>query len=238
MRFGIMQPYFFPYIGYFSLIDYVDRFIFFDTSQYIRHGWVNRNRILGQGKKTGGSYITVPIKNTGQKTVIKDVIIAENIDWRNKIYGQLTVYKRKAPYYKDVICFLHSVLDQEYENRLSDLNIETLKAVCDYIGIERKFSVFSQMNLNISGSNQPDEWALYITEALGGDIYVNPPGGQNFFEKAKYKQRNIGLEFLKSNLPEYIQKIGYFEPGLSIIDVMMYCGKKEIKDMLQDYTIL
>ena len=235
MKIGIMQPYFFPYIGYFSLINYVDRFVFFDTPQYINKGWVNRNRILKQDKKIG--YITVPVKKMPRNTSIKDILITENVDWKNKIYGQLTVYKRIAPNYEDVICLLHNILDRKY-NRLSSLNIETIKEVCEYLEIEKKFDIFSQMNLEITNINSPDEWALNITKMLKGDIYVNLPGGQLFIDRDKYKKETIKLEFLKSNLPRYIQRIGFFYSGLSIIDVLMFCYSKEIKEMLKDFIII
>ena len=234
MKVGIMQPYFFPYIGYFSLIHYVDKFIFFDTPQYISHGWVNRNRILRQNGTPG--YITVPIQKASQKTAINEIVIANNIDWRNKIYGQLTVYRRKAPYYEEVMSFLHAVFDEEYNN-LSDFNIKSIKSVCSYLGIKKDFDVFSQMKINVPCINEPDEWALYITKAVGGESYVNPPGGQTFFRRNKYKEQNINLEFLQSNCPVYIQRIGYFVPGLSIIDVMMFYEKKEIVNMLNDFKI-
>ena len=236
MKVGVMQPYFFPYIGYFSLINYVDKFIFFDTPQYISHGWINRNRVLRQDGMPG--YIIIPIKKVPQSTAIKDISISTNIEWRNRIYGQLTAYKRRAPYYKETIEFIHSILDKEYEGKLSVLNIETIKAVCAYIGIKKDFDVYSKTNIKINSVDHPDEWALNITNKLDGDVYVNPPGGQLFFDRNKYKEKNIKLEFLQSKLPVYIQRIGHFEAGLSIIDVMMFCSQKEIRDMLGEFIIL
>lgn len=235
MRVGIMQPYFFPYIGYFALVNYVDEFIFFDTPQYINHGWVNRNRILRQNGVPG--YVTVPIQKASQNTSIKDIKISNSSDWKNKIFGQITVYKKKAPYYKEILLVLHSILDKEYEY-LADLNIESIKTVCTYIGIEKNLKIFSQMGIGITSVNHPDEWALKITKAIDGKIYVNPPGGQSFFDKEKYNRNNIELEFLQSNLPAYIQKIGHFEAGLSIIDVMMFCSPKEVRDMLDNFQVI
>ena len=101
LKLGIMQPYFFPYIGYFSLINYCDRFIYFDTPQYIHHGWVNRNRILKQGNDA--AYITVPTKKAARDTPINKIIINNDLAWKEKIYGQLSYYKRKAPYYYTAI---------------------------------------------------------------------------------------------------------------------------------------
>ena len=235
MIYGIMQPYFFPYLGYFSLIRHADRFIFFDTPQYIEHGWVNRNRVLKQDGNT--MYITVPIKKTARETPIREIEIS-GTDWTEKIFGQLTAYKKRAPHYRETVDFLREVLPAREGESLSELNIRTTEAVCAYIGLERPFDVFSQMELRIDPVREPDEWALNITKALGGDVYVNPPGGMSFFDPRKYAAAGIDLQFLQSNLPTYVQRIGRFEPGLSVIDMMMFCSPDEILDMTGDYSIL
>lgn len=233
---GIMQPYFFPYVGYFSLVEYSDKFIFFDTPQYISHGWVNRNRILNQNGKP--AYMIVPIKKCPRETPINKIEIVNENGWKEKIYGQITVYKKKAPFYKETEEFLHYVLDEFDGVSLSELNIRTIIESCKKIGIDYKYDVFSKMNLDISPVHEPDEWALNITKFLKGDIYVNPPGGQSFFDKSKYDKENIKLQFLESNLRRYVQRIGRFEPGLSILDVMMFCNNKEAKEIIQDYKII
>ena len=235
MILGIMQPYFFPYLGYFSLIRHADRFIFFDTPQYIEHGWVNRNRVLKQDGST--MYITVPIRKTARETPIREIEIS-GTDWAEKIFGQLTAYKKRAPRYRETVGFLREVLPARDGETLSALNIRTTQAVCSYIGLERRFDVFSEMDLPIEPVNGPDEWALNITKALGGDVYVNPPGGMSFFDPRKYEAAGIDLQFLQSNLPPYVQRIGRFEPGLSVIDAMMFCYPEEILQMTGDYTIL
>ena len=236
MRIGLMQPYFVPYIGYFSLIEYADKFIFFDTAQYISRGWVNRNRV----QKQNGSpdYITIPVKKAPQKTQIKDIEIADSEKWREAILGKLTVYKRKAPNYEPVMDFIHDILyESEYDN-LSELNCSSIVKTCEFIGLKGNFGILSEMDLQIGQVQAPDEWALYITKALQGDIYVNPPGGQSFYDKEKFRSKNIKLQFLKSGLKPYLQKTEQFEPGLSIIDVMMFCKNDEIKAMLTDYRII
>ena len=232
---GIMQPYFLQYIGYFSLIEYSDKFIFFDTPQYIHHGWVNRNRVLNHDGTP--NYISVPLEKAPRETAIKDMVIRDE-NWVEKIFAQLVCYKKKAPYYKRTIEFLHSLLDADYERSLSKLNIETTKSICKYIGLKRSFEVFSEMNLDVEEVNEPDEWALKITKAVGGDIYVNPPGGMSFFNKEKYLSEEIELQFLQHNLTPYVQRIGRFEPGLSIIDILMFNEEKDIGEMLADYKII
>lgn len=235
MKIAIMQPYFFPYLGYFSLIKHTDKFIFFDTPQYIKHGWVNRNRILKQDGEP--HYFIVPIKKASQQTAINKVEINNAIPWKEKIYGQLTVYKKKAPFYQAVMDFLHGILDMEYSN-LSKLNILSTVRTCQFLGIDIDYDVYSNMDLQIENVNAPDEWALRITEKLGYEVYVNPIGGLSFFDREKYKLQNIKLEFLRQELIPYIQKIGHFEEGLSIIDLMMFCDTKTINKMMESYAII
>lgn len=237
MKLAIMQPYLFPYLGYFSLIEYADYFIFFDTPQYISHGWINRNRIL---KADGGvGYFIIPIEKTSRDTAIKDIKIDESQKWRESILGQLTAYKRRAPYYKQVVELCKDVFDFNPNSvGLSDCCERSVKAVCEYIGLERKFDTFSKMNISMEAVNAPDEWALNISDALGAKVYVNPPGGQSFFDKSKYDKKGIQLEFLEQELIPYIQRIGRYEAGLSILDVMMFNNEKEILDLIKQYHFI
>ena len=234
MKVGIMQPYFFPYIGYFSLIEYVDRFIFFDTPQYISHGWMNRNRVLRQDGQP--HYITAPIQKSPRDTAICDIKVVSGEQWKERIFTQLADYKKKAPYYSETIGFLREALNHTGEN-LAEINIRTTIATCDYLGIKADYDVFSEMKLSIEAVHAPDEWALNITKAIHGDTYVNPPGGEALFDRKKYEDAGIRLTFIKSNLPQYIQRIGRFEPALSIIDVMMFNHPDDVRKMLRDYTL-
>ena len=137
-----------------------------------------------------------------------------------------------------MVDFLHTILDNRESHSLSELNIESIIAVCQRIGINSEYFTFSRMNLIIEEVRAPDEWALNITKAMGGNIYANPPGGQNFFEKRKYDENGIELKFLQSNLKPYIKRKGKFEQGLSIIDVMMFCNNEEIRDIIKDYELI
>lgn len=236
MKLGIMQPYFFPYLGYFSLIKHTDRFILFDPVQFIRHGWIERNRTLKPGE--GWQYIQVPLVKFARETNIADVRINNAENWKNKIVAQLQHYKKLAPYYRNVMELLNNVFSDNYDDIVS-FDKKSLEAVCEFLGFERNMEVYSKMDLEIEPVYAPDEWALNICKAIpGADEYINPPGGQSFFDKSKYDKNNIKLEFLEINLHEYSQKRPDFESGLSVIDVMMFNSPEEISTMLDDYKIL
>ncbi len=234
-KLAIMQPYFFPYIGYFSLIKHTDEFIIFDSVQFIRHGWIERNRILKQDGDW--MYVKVPLKKFEQKTFIKDVEIDNSQDWKNRILSQIQPYKRNAPFYQEVKGLIEDIFKDDYQDIVT-LNKTILEKVCSYIGIRTKISVYSKMNLTIDAPTAPDEWALNICKSLG-DVseYWNQPGGSSFFDKSKYDKANIDLRFIHVKLEEYNQNNEKFEAGLSIIDVLMFNSPDKINEMLDNYEL-
>lgn len=236
MKVAIMQPYFFPYLGYFSLIKHTDRFILLDTVQFIRHGWIERNRILKQDD--GWIYIKVPIiKEHGQNTLIKDLKIDNNQNWKHKIISQIQPYKKIAPSYQRVLNLLNNLFKEEYED-ITHLNKTSLEMTCKLIGIEKNIEVFSEMDLKIEDPRAPDEWALNICKALGNvHEYWNPPGGDTFFNREKYAEAGIELKFQQIVLNPYSQKRTAFVPGLSILDVMMFNHNDDINKMLDTYYL-
>ncbi|MFP4024597.1 MAG: WbqC family protein [Thiohalospira sp.] len=234
MRLAIMQPYFFPYLGYLALIKHTDHFVVFDTPQFIRHGWIERNRILKH--QEGWQYIKVPLEKHKRETAIKDVRIKNTADWKRKIIAQLNHYKKKANYYREVMDLLEEVFNFETDS-IVKLDVFALEKVLEYLRIDFKYSIFSEMNLKVKKPQSPDEWALNITKAMEADEYINLPGGKDFFDKNKYEKEGIALKFLNINLPEYDQKRKLFEPGLSIIDVMMFNSPQNINNMLDNYEL-
>ena len=231
---GIMQPYFFPYLGYFSLIRHTDLFILFDPVQYIRHGWIERNRILKQGD--GWLYVQVPLIKQSHETLIKDVLIDNSTDWKNKMLAQIQPYKKIAPNYFEVRTLIEKIFASDYKDIVS-LNKSALVEVCNYLSITTPIETFSKMNLSIATPTAPDEWALNICKAIGGvSEYRNPPGGKSFFDKQKYSEAGIDLVFHEVVVAPYNQRRDFIE-GLSIIDVMMFNSPDEINLMLDNYEL-
>jgi hypothetical protein len=234
MRVAIMQPYFFPYIGYFQLIYATDRFILLDDVQYIRHGWINRNRILKPGE--GVQYITVPLAAHHRETLIKDIGISDAPGCFLKILRQLEHYRKRAPYYKAVMELLRECFNCNATG-ITALNAHCLETVCRYIGLRYHIEIAGQLHLDYTAVQEADEWALQISRQLGASEYINPPGGSSFFNRAKYEANNIQLWFLHPHLRAYDQGRQKFEPGLSIIDVMMFNTPEQIRSLLQEYEL-
>ncbi|NOX84347.1 MAG: WbqC family protein [Chlorobi bacterium] len=231
-----MQPYFFPYPGYFSLIKATNKWIVFDTPQYEIRSWMNRNRIIDPNHD-GWMYFTVPVKKHKLKTPIYDIRLQNRENWKDKIIGQLGYYRKRAPYYKKVVEFLYETLKDEFDG-LSELNVHTLRLTCAYLGIDFNYEIFSEMNLPIQPIRERDEWGLNICRAMGITEYINPERGQSFVHREKFLNNRINLQFLKFKFPEYDQKRKEFIPGLSIIDAMMFNTPAEINQMLDEYELV
>ena len=224
-----MQPYFFPYLGYFALIKNTEFFVSFDPVQYISKGWMNRNRVLKPAE--GWQYLTAPIQKQPQDTLIKDILVMPGDEWKTKMLRQLEHYKKHAPHYAAVKslledCFSNSALS------LSHLNLHYLDKICNYLGLPFHYVMFSQMNLELGPVEAADEWALRITQAMGATTYINQPGGRSFFEPAKYAATGINLQFMDFVLTPYDQRRPEFEPGLSILDVLMFNAPEQVLAML------
>lgn len=235
MRLALMQPYFFPYIGYFSIVKQVDRYIVLDTVQYIEHGWMNRNRIL---KPEGGwQYIRVPIKKHSSTALIPEVLIDNSQKWEQKLCNQLQHYK-KAPYYEQTMQVVQNILEKKYD-AICDLNVAILKGICRYLQIDTQIDLLSEAGLQYEQPQDSDEWGLNICRAVQGVTeYWNAPGGKDFFDLSKYQRYGISVKFQKMILDEYPQKGNAFEPGLSILDVMMFNSPDQITNMMNRYELV
>lgn len=235
MKVGIMQPYFLPYLGYFSLIHSTERWIVFDKVQFIRHGWIERNRVLNSNKEV--SYIKIPLEKHSRNTLIKDIRINNNINWKKKILDQLTAYKRKAKYYGPTIELLDSVLSVKHST-ITELNVHLLQEICDYLDLPFNYSIYSEMNLDIEERiSNPGDWALEITKAINGDTYINPPGGMHLFDRKEFNDNGVNLLSCENHLSEYKQNNEEFVNGLSIIDVLMFNSPDETMELIKDYSL-
>ena len=226
MRLGIMQPYFTPGLGYFDLIHLCDQWIVFDTAQYRRHSWMNRNRILHPAE--GWQHLTARVRKPRRGTPIHAVGLAPSPDWRPAMVRQLGHYARSAPHYDSTRALLEASLAQEPES-LSRLNVDLLARCCKALEVPFSYRFYSEMNLEIGPIEGPGDWALRISEALGADIYINPPGGEGIFDRAAFEAAGCELVIRRFQDLVYEPRGFDFIPGLSIIDVMMWNDPASVK---------
>ncbi len=231
MKLGVMQPYFFPYLGYFSLIRHSDRLILLDTVQFMRHGWIERNRILKPD--AGWQYVAVPLEKHGVTTPIQQISIRSDEDWRGRILRQLDHYRTKAPFYRETVDLVESALAIETDS-ITTLNRHALEQTCRYLRLPLRVDVWSEMGLPIDDVTHAGEWALNISKALNADEYINPSGGVAIFREEEFASAGIALRFLSNNLTPYDQRRDNFEAGLSIIDVLMFNEPQQALTLIED----
>jgi len=236
MKLAIMQPYFLPYVGYFQLINSVDKWVVFDSIQYIRRGWVNRNRILSPNIEKQWQYISVPIIAQKRNAFINHTIINNEINWHAEIFGKLTYYKQiGAPYYSDVTQLVQKSFDHKFKY-LSHLNIELLRSICQYLDIPFDYSICSEQDYDFSEVNGAGDWALEIARQSNADEYINPVGGHSLFNRERFNDAGIRLSFLSTSDFEYHQSKREFVSSLSILDIMMFNSKSQIQSILTNNT--
>jgi hypothetical protein len=232
MKIAIMQPYFFPYIGYFQLMNAVDEFVVYDNIEYSRKGWVNRNRVL-----VGGSdaYITLPLKKDSDYLNIVERSLAES--WpveREKILNRLKELYRAAPSYKQVFPMLEECLRMEEAN-LFEFLMKCLLRVKQYLEISTP--LITSSTLPIVHNLKAEEKVLAIVKARNADTYINPIGGLELYSKSRFKSEGIELLFLKADNITYQQFNNQFVPFLSIIDVLMFNSQPRVKEYLAHFTL-
>lgn len=235
MRLGIMQPYFLPWIGYFSLIESTDQFVIFDPVQYIRHGWINRNRILKPGLAEP-QYIQIPLAKHARQTVIRDVTLSPNHDWKSRIFSQITHYKNRAPFYDQTRKILQNCFDVETAS-IVELNVHCLQTICSALEIPFHPTLHGDIDTEIEPANHASEWALHIADALGASSYINPNGGREFLFPEPFASRGIELKFLTNDLQPYPQRNAQFVPGLSIVDVLMFNDLDQTRKQITQYSL-
>lgn len=227
---AIMQPYVFPYIGYFQLIGAVDHFVFLDNVTFIKKGWINRNFLYS---RNGPLQFTVPLQNASQNVHINRTPVFYGENWQKKTLSQIKQNYSKAPFFKEVFPRVEAVFESRVET-ISDLAVSSVRTVMDFLGLPFEYSMSSSLPIDeVSG----EERIVRICEFFKTLKYLNPIGGQELYSAEKFREHNILLEFIRSNAPSYAQFGVPASQHYSIIDVLMFNSVDRTKSLLQDFTI-
>jgi hypothetical protein len=234
MKIAINQPYIFPYIGYFQLINAVDTFIFYDDVHFIKQGYINRNNILVNKNKHP---FTIPIQNISSFTTIKDTLISEKpAHWHTKLSATFHQSYRKAPFFTQIMPLVDNILRGPFNRSIGDVATESVQSVLDYLGIDKRLisshDRYNNTHLKLA------ERVVDICRQENATTYINAIGGQGLYTKEYFAERAIQLQFLKPTLTIYPQNAPTFIQGLSIIDVLMHNDPTTVRAMLNDYTLL
>ncbi|HQE50302.1 MAG TPA: WbqC family protein [Fervidobacterium sp.] len=236
MKLGIMQPYLFPYIGYFQLINAVDNFVVYDDVQYIKNGWINRNAVLQSGGNASSTQFTFSVRHDSFEKKINDRQYSDAFPIEAKRFLKTLYYTyHNAPYYADAVELIQEIL--AYNDRcVSQYNTYSLQKISAYLGIKTKF--LQSSTLKIPSELKSQDRVLWVCKHLGATTYVNSIGGQSLYCKEAFASRGLALYFLKPGDISYQQFSSVFVPNLSIIDVMMFNSPQKIGDFLNTYTLI
>jgi hypothetical protein len=233
MKLAIMQPYFMPYIGYFQLINSVDEFVIYDNIQYTKKGWINRNRILANGRD---QLITLPLKKDSDYLNVVERKLSELWEKdKNKMLNVIKSSYSKAPYFKESFDLISKCLNNPEEN-LFKFIYDSIIFINDFLEIKTPIVISSTINANHALKSQ--DKVLSLCKSQNANVYINSIGGVELYDKEIFKQNNIELNFIKSNPLQYKQFNNEFVSWLSIVDVMMFNSKEQIKEYLNSYTLI
>jgi hypothetical protein len=227
MKLAIMQPYFFPYIGYLQLIAAVDRFVVYDNVKYTKKGWINRNRYLLEGKD---AVFTVPLKGASDFLEVRERLIAEDFD-RHQLLARIGQAYRKAPFFEPAFALFAKAVSNPDRN-LFGFVYQSIADVCGYLGITTP--IVPSSTIAIDHSLRGQEKVVAICRESGAAVYINAIGGLELYSRGAFSAHGIALQFLKSRPIEYPQFGAAFVPGLSILDVLMFNAPETIRGFLAD----
>jgi hypothetical protein len=236
MSVAIMQPYFFPYLGYFQLVHAVDHFVFYDDVAFIKKGWINRNQILLQEKPF---LFTIPLAKQSQNKTIRETSVSWGGDFPSKWLVQLNAAYKKAPHYEAVMALVYEILAVK-SSSMAELASLSIQKTMNYLGIEKRFYLSSELSLNESHWNRADR-LIEITKSFQSDHYINAKNGQALYDKSYFANQSCRLDFLNPTLPFYPQgslKEDQFVAGLSMIDVLMWNDVNACRNLLEQYDFL
>lgn len=231
MKIAVMQPYLFPYIGYFQLMHAVDKFIVLDDVTYIRRGWINRNRILINHR---ASTFTVPLKQASQRLLIKDLEIAEQEGWREKLLKKIFLAYKKSPNFNSVYPLLERIILCPGRTLAAYIG-HSLRELHGFMGLKTELVTASRQyrNQNLKG----EERILDFCRQEQSSVYINAMGGTALYSVSRFAGAGVSLRFLRPRMIHYRQFGNEFVPWLSLIDILMFNTPGQVAHHLSEYDL-
>lgn len=227
---AIMQPYFLPYIGYFQLISAVDKFVIYDDVNYIRQGWVNRNRILLQGH---AHMLSLPVAKASSYCKISELHLVSN-NWRDCMLSTIHHAYVRAPCFSEVMPLVEKMIGYP-ANALNDFLLHSLKQLCGYLLITTPIVQTSSCYGNAHLKGQ--ERLIDICQLEGATQYVNSSGGMSLYSQQAFARYGIDLHFLRPEAIYYSQLGAGFVANLSMLDVLMFNCRSQVRTMMKQFLL-
>ena len=230
MKIGIMQPYFFPYIGYFQLIKAVDKYVIYDDVNYIKGGWINRNFILLNGEKFRFNLI---LSGASPNKLINEVFVSDN---QTKFLKTIEAAYKKAPYFLTIFPLIDEIINFKDKNLARYVGNSIIK-ISEYLKINTNFIYSSEIDKK-NNLLRAEAKVINICKQLAATEYYNAIGGVDLYNREAFEEQEISLHFVKTENASYKQFENEFVSYLSIIDVLMFNSVYEINEMLDDFKLL
>ena len=228
-----MQPYIFPYLGYFQLINVSNVFVFYDDVNFIKRGWINRNQILVNKQ----AYLfTIPLVKASQNKLINEVTIGYDEKWLNQFFGTIEQNYKKALYFSETFELIKNVFNGNH-NTIADLTIDSIVKTSNHLDLPTVFEKSSEVYAATKGLNKADR-LIEISKQRNCKQYINPQGGMELYDKTYFSENGIRLFFIENKIPSYQQFSTEFVGGLSIIDVLMFNSTEQVRNMLTKYNLV
>ena len=224
-----MQPYLFPYIGYWQLVGMADVFVLYDDVDYIKSGYINRNYILANNAK---QRFTLNVVGASSNTPINQIKVGDNA---RKLVKTIKQEYSKAPYFEDVFGLIEDILLNDEKNLAKYLEY-SVRSISRYLDSNTQILLSSEIAKDNTLKGQ--EKIISLCRLLKASQYINAIGGQSLYSKEIFSDANIQLNFLKTKPIEYKQFADDFVPSLSIIDIMMFNSREEIVGFLDMYELI
>lgn len=228
MKLAVMQPYLFPYIGYFQLIHAADLFLIYDDVSYIKQGYINRNSVLSP---SGVTRFTVPVPGASSNKFISELKFSPVVA---KILKTIEQSYSKAPYFEVVFPMIRDVLEHE-DRSIASVCQMSYETIFSYIGSEKKFKRTS--NLNYDRTAPARDRLIGLCHKFKASCYINTPGGRSLYKKEDFSKCGVDLKFLCPLSVKYRQMSPQFVPNLSIIDILMSCSPDDISILMKQYEL-
>ena len=231
-KIAIMQPYFFPYLGYWQMLNAVDEFVLLDDVNFIMRGYINRNSILLNGK---AHLFSIPLEKPSQNKLINETKLNFQSKDKENFLKTIKLAYKKAPYFSSFYQVLEKVINENTFDLTTYIK-NSFQSVIKYLGINTKLIVSSEIEKD--NTLKAQDRIIEINKKIGSTQYINAIGGQELYNKNDFAKNNIQLNFIKMNEIKYKQFNNEFVPNLSMIDVMMFNSPEEIREMLNEYELV
>ncbi|WP_022760637.1 WbqC family protein [Butyrivibrio sp. AD3002] len=238
MKLGIHQPYFFPYIGYWQLMNAVDEYVIADNLNYMKQGYINRNQILMNGE---AQYFRIPVHKPSQNKLINETEIAFDENELIKMLNTIQSAYAKAPNFESVYEHVKNILEFGLTDEGKNIAVfleNAIRKTAAELGIKTPIYLASK-DVILDGTYKREHYVVESCKNRGATEYYNAIGGTKLYCQKFFRENGLGLKFLKAREDITYTQLGgkEFVPNLSIIDIMMFCTKEQIAEILTQFTL-